>query len=67
MVCFLNELHCEKTCLMRTTKVQISTFIGRCLDSIVPVVAMYETARIQLASVADRTPPKTGFLMTWLK
>ena len=31
---------------MRTTQVQISTFVVRPLDSIIPVVAMYEISKL---------------------
>ena len=39
----------------------INTFIIRCLDNIVPVVAMYEIARLQRASVAEQA----GLSLTW--
>ena len=68
---------------MRTTKMQISlhicallisALVVRCLDSIIPLVAISEISRLYLASVAEQTGlcltwsenPKTGFLMTWL-
>ena len=40
-----------------------STFIVHSLDSIVPVVAMYEISRFQLASVAA----EAGLSLTWSK
>ena len=60
---------------MRTTKAQISTFVVRFLDSIIPLVSIYEISSLQLASVAEQTDlslpwtqtPKTGFLMTRLR
>ena len=53
----------------------ISTFIVRCLDSIIPLVFITEISSIYLASVAAQTDlrltwsgnPKTGFLVTWLR
>ena len=65
---------------MRTTKAQIrlrsliSTFVIRCLDSIIPLVSISEISSLFLASVAEQAglslpwsqTPKTGFLMTWL-
>ena len=53
----------------------ISAFVVRCFDSIIPVVAMYEISRLQLASVAEQAglsltwsqTPKTGFLVTRFK
>ena len=52
----------------------ISAFVVRCLDSIIPVLAIAEISRLQLISVAEQAglsliwlqPPKTGFLVTWL-
>ena len=46
----------------------------RCLDSMTPLVAMYDISSLYLASVAAQTglyltwseTPKTGFLVTWL-
>ena len=52
----------------------INTFVIRSLDSIIPVVAMYEISRLKVASVAAEAglsltksqTPKTGsFVMTW--
>ena len=52
----------------------ISTFVVRCLDSIIPLLAIAEISIFWLASVAEQTglsltwlrTPKTGFLMMWL-
>ena len=52
----------------------ISTFVVRCLESIIPLVYISEISRLQLASVAAQAglcliwsqTPKTGFLMTRL-
>ena len=52
----------------------ISTFVVRCLDSIIPVVSISETSSLCLASVAVQVglcltwsqTPKTGFLVTRL-
>ena len=49
----------------------ISTFVVRCLDSIIPLVSISEITSLYLASVAAQTglcltwsqTPKTGFLM----
>ena len=41
----------------------ISAFVFRCLDSIVPLLAIAETSRLQLASVVDQT----GLSLTWLQ
>ena len=67
----------EKTCLcrMRTTKAQISAFVVRCLDSIIPLVSMSEILSFNLLSVAAQAglcltltqTAKTGFLVTRLK
>ena len=80
-----NEPHHEKTCLPYANNKGagqpvhphslISTFVVRSLDSIIPVVAMYEISRLVLVSVAAQAglnltwlqTPKTGFLMTRLK
>ena len=52
----------------------ISAFVLRCLDSIIPLLAIAENSRLQLAS-EDEQPglsltwsetPKTDFLVTWL-
>ena len=48
-----------------------SAFIVRCLDSIIPLFAIAEISRLQLASVAEQAglsltwsqTPKTGFLV----
>ena len=53
----------------------ISTFIVRCLDSIILLVFITEISSLYLASVAAQTDlsltwsetPKTGFLVTWLR
>ena len=52
----------------------ISTFVVRCLDSVIPLVSMSKTASLYLVSVAEQSglcltwskTPKTGFLMTRL-
>ena len=52
----------------------ISAFVVRCLDSIIPLLAIAEISRLQLVSVAEQAglsltwsqPPKTGFLVTRL-
>ena len=52
----------------------ISVFVIRCLDSIVPLFAIFERSRLWLASVAAQAglcltwsqTPKIGFLVTWL-
>ena len=52
----------------------ISTFVVRCLDSIIPLVSISEISSLYLASVAAQASlwvtwsktPKTGFLVTWL-
>ena len=52
----------------------ISTFVVRCLDSIIPLVSISETSSLYLASMAVQVglsftwseTPKTGFLMTRL-
>ena len=55
---------------MRTKKAQISlrhprslisVFVVRCLDSIMPIVAISKTSRLQLASVAEQA----GLSLTW--
>ena len=61
----------EKTCLchMQPTKMQISlhihslisTFVIRCLDSIIPIVATSEIPRLLLPSVVQ----PTGLSVTW--
>ena len=46
----------------------------RCLDSIIPILAIFKISRLQLVSVAEQAglsltwakTPKTGFLVTWL-
>ena len=51
-----------------------STFVVRCLDSIIPLIAIAEISRLWLASVAEQAglsltwshTPKTGFLVTGL-
>ena len=53
----------------------ISAFVVRCLDSIIPLLAIAEISRLKLGSVAEQagsslTWSKTkniGFLVTWLK
>ena len=53
----------------------ISTFVFRCLDSIISLVSIYEISSLYLASVAVQAglsiplsqTPKTGFLLTRLK
>ena len=53
----------------------ISIFVIRCLDSIIPLVSIYEILSLQLVSVAEQTglslpwseTPKTGFLVARLK
>ena len=67
----------EKTWLhhMRPTMVQISTFIVRCLESIISLVSTFAISRLKLASVAEQAgsnspwseTPKTGFLVMGLK
>ena len=61
---------------MRTTKAQIrnliSTFVVRCLDSIIPLVSISEISSLYLALKAEQAglslpwsqTPKTGFLVT---
>ena len=52
----------------------ISAFVVRCLDSIIPLLAIAEISRVQLVSVAEQASlsltwsqtVKTGFLMTRL-
>ena len=52
----------------------ISVFVIRCLDSIIPLVSIYEISSLWLVSVAEQTglnltwsqTPKTGFLVTRL-
>ena len=52
----------------------ISAFVVRCLDSILPLVSIYEIASLYIASVATKAglcltwsqTPKTGFLMARL-
>ena len=53
----------------------ISAFVVRCLDSIIPLLAIAEVSRLWLVSVAEQAAlsltreetPKTGFLVTGLK
>ena len=53
----------------------ICAFDLHCLDSIIPLLAIAEISRLQLASVAAEAglcftksqTPKTGFLVTWLQ
>ena len=53
----------------------ISTFVVRCLDSIIHLLAIAESSRPQLVSAAEQAglsinwseTLKTGFLVTWLK
>ena len=52
-----------------------STFVLRCLDSIISILAQSKISRLQLVSVAEQAElsltcsktPKTGFLMMRLK
>ena len=52
----------------------ISTFVVRCLDSIIPLVSLSKISSLLLVSVAEQTglsltwseTPKTGFLAMWL-
>ena len=52
----------------------ISTFVVRCLDSIIPLASISEISNLYLASVAEQAglcltwseTPKTGFLVAWL-
>ena len=56
-------------------RILISTFVVRCLDSIIPLVSISEIQSLYLASVAAQAnlcitwlqTPKTGFLMMRLK
>ena len=54
-------------CHMRTTKVQISlrslvsTFVVRCLDSMICILAIAITSRLWLVSVAEQA----GMRLTW--
>ena len=59
----LYEPRHEKTCLchMRTTKVQIITFVVRYLDSIIPLLAKSNISRLWLISVAEQA----GLSLTW--
>ena len=49
-------------------------FVVCCLDSLIPLLAIAEISRLQLASAAEQATlslnwsqtPKTGFLVTWL-
>ena len=41
----------------------ISTFVVRCLDSIIPILAKSEIARLQLLSIAEQA----GLSLTWLQ
>ena len=41
----------------------ISTFVIRCLDSIIPLVSIYKILSLQLVSVAQQA----GLSHTWLK
>ena len=50
-------------CHMRTTKVQISTFVVRCLDSTICILAISKVSRFELASVAEQA----GLNLTWSK
>ena len=53
----------------------ISTFVIRCLDSLIPLVSISKISSPNVASVAAEAglslnlseTPKTGFLVTWLK
>ena len=73
---FRGESRHKKTCFlhMRTTKTLISAFVIRCLDSIMPLVSVYEISSLWLASVTEQAglslewsqTPKTGFLVTRL-
>ena len=52
----------------------ISIFVVRCLDSIIPILAIAQISRLEHVSVAEQIvlsltwtqSPKTGFLVTWL-
>ena len=51
----------------------ISTFVVRCWDSTIPILATSKISRLGLASVAEQAGlslggrlPKTGFLVSWL-
>ena len=52
----------------------ISAFVVRCLDSIIPILALDEISRPKLVTVAEQAglslnwsqTLKTGFLVTWL-
>ena len=52
----------------------ISSFVVRCLDNVIPLLAIAEISRPQLVSSAEQAglnfnwlqTPKTGFLVTWL-
>ena len=62
---------CEQ---QRLRSALISTFVVRCLDSIIPLVSLSEFSSLYLASVAVQVglsltwpqTPKTGFLVTRL-
>ena len=64
----------ERFSHMRITKAQISAFVIRCLDRIIPLVSISEIANLYLVSETEQASlsltwsqtPKTGFLMTWL-
>ena len=52
----------------------ISAFVVRCLDTIIPPLAIAKLSRLKLASIAVQAglsltwlqTPKTGFLVMWL-
>ena len=52
----------------------ISAFVLRCLDSIIPLVSVFEMSSLYITSVAAQAglsltwsqTPKTGFVMSWL-
>ena len=52
----------------------INVFLVRCLDGIIPLLAIAEISRLELVSAAEQTglsliwsqTPKTGFIVTWL-
>ena len=50
-------------CHMRTTKAQISTFVVRCLDSMICILDISKVSRFSLPSVADQA----DLNVTWLK
>ena len=65
----------EKLFQLAHPRSMISAFAVRCLDSIVPLLAISKHSRLKLTSIAEQTglsltwsqTPKTGFLVTRLK